>query len=138
MPKHHPAGDDRRVIAMRTELARKISARAPSEGDTLTEVPGLTLYRRSAPNACTSAAYQPSLVVFVQGQKRINVGKTIYVSASRSFTSAKNLPTLGAWPSALHRSNFLTRAPVWWTPHPPKQVAICSPTKENLWRKSRE
>ena len=42
-----------------------------------TGVPGLSLYRQSAPTACTSAAYEPRLVVFVQGQKRINVGATI-------------------------------------------------------------
>jgi AraC-like DNA-binding protein len=70
---------------MRAELARKIADRAIGEGDTLTEIPGLRLYRRSAPTACTSAAYEPSLVVFVQGQKRINVGRTINVCDGSNF-----------------------------------------------------
>jgi AraC-like DNA-binding protein len=39
-------------------------------------VPGLSLYRKSAPTQCTSAAYEPELIVFVQGEKRINVGGT--------------------------------------------------------------
>ena len=51
----------------------------------LTEIPGLRLYRRSAPTACASAAYEPSLVVFVQGKKRINVGKTTYMCDGSNF-----------------------------------------------------
>src|SRR5580692_5905633 len=70
---------------MRTELARMIADRAVAEGDTLTEIPGLRLYRRSITTACTSAAYEPSLVVFAQGKKRINLGKTTYICDSSNF-----------------------------------------------------
>jgi AraC-like DNA-binding protein len=83
--KHKGVGVDPGLVAMRTELARKIADRAVAEDDTLTEIPGLRLYRRSLPTACTSAAYEPSLVVFVQGQKRINVGKTIYNCDGSNF-----------------------------------------------------
>ena len=78
-------GVDKSVVEMRTELARKIAVRAIAEGDTLTEIPALLLYRRSVPTACTSAAYQPSLVVFVQGQKQINVGKSTYLCNGSNF-----------------------------------------------------
>ena len=64
---------------LREMLARKIAAIAKAEGDTLTTLPGLKLYRRSAPTACASAAYQPTLVVFAQGQKRVNLGKHPYL-----------------------------------------------------------
>src|SRR5579863_9328723 len=70
---------------MRKALARKIADRALGEGDMHTEIPGLRLYRRSVPSACASAAYEPSLVVFVQGQKRINVGKTVYLCDGSNF-----------------------------------------------------
>jgi len=70
---------------MRGELARKIADRAIAEGDLVTPIPGLRLYRRSSATACTSAAYEPSLIVFVQGQKRINVGKTTYLCDGRNF-----------------------------------------------------
>jgi AraC-like DNA-binding protein len=83
--KHRDASVDRSVVEMRRELARKIADRAVAEGDTPTEVPGLRLYRRSVPTACISAAYEPSLVVFVQGQKRINVGKMIYLCDGSNF-----------------------------------------------------
>lgn len=73
------------VIAMRAELARKILAHADGEGDTLTGIPGLRLYRRSEPSACTSATYEPSLVVFVQGQKRINLGSSTYLCDESTF-----------------------------------------------------
>jgi AraC-like DNA-binding protein len=73
------------VVEMRTELARKIADRTVVEGDTLTEIPGLRFYRRSLPTACASATYEPSLVVFVQGQKRINVGKTTYLCDGSNF-----------------------------------------------------
>jgi AraC-like DNA-binding protein len=46
------------------------------DGKEATGVPGLSLYRKSAPTQCTSAAYEPELIVFVQGEKRINVGGT--------------------------------------------------------------
>jgi len=75
----------RTVIEMRKGLARKIADRAVAEGDTPTQIPGLRLYRRSITTACVSAAYEPSLVVFVQGQKRINVGKTTYLCDGKNF-----------------------------------------------------
>jgi AraC-like DNA-binding protein len=83
--KDKDAHFEQSVIGMRRELAGKIADRAIREGDTPTEIPGLRLYRRSLTTACTSAAYEPSLVVFVQGQKRINVGKTIYVCDGSNF-----------------------------------------------------
>lgn len=85
MAKHKHASGELQLVGMRAELARKISVHAHAEGSTFTEVPGLMLSRRSAATACASAAYQPSLVVFVQGQKRINVGKTTYLCDKSNF-----------------------------------------------------
>ena len=73
------------LALLRTELARIIADRTHSEGDRATEIPGLRLYRRSEPSPCVSAAYQPSLVVFAQGQKRINVGKTTHICDGSNF-----------------------------------------------------
>ncbi len=83
--KHNDVRQVQKVDEMRAELARKIATRAAAEGDTITEIAGLRLYRRSTPTACASAAYEPSLVVFLQGQKRINVGKTTYVCDGSNF-----------------------------------------------------
>ncbi len=83
--KRKDAIADESVVEVRRKLAVKIADCAVTEGDTLTEVPGLRLYRRSTTTACASAAYEPSLVVFVQGQKRINVGKTTYLCDGSNF-----------------------------------------------------
>ena len=57
---------------MRAGLARRIAAHIRVDGKEATGVPGLSLYRKSAPTECASAAYEPELIVFVQGEKRIN------------------------------------------------------------------
>jgi AraC-like DNA-binding protein len=99
---------DQGVVEMRRELARKIADRAVAEGDMLTEIPGLRLYRRSLTTACTSAAYEPSLVVFVQGQKRINVGKTTYVCDGSNFLlTSVDLPVVSQVIAATEKEPML-------------------------------
>jgi AraC-like DNA-binding protein len=73
------------VVEMRAGLARKIAAHIAVEGKETTAVPGLSLYRKSAPTECASAAYEPELIVFVQGEKRINFGGTVYVCNDSIF-----------------------------------------------------
>lgn len=86
---------DRSTEEARAALALKIADRATVEGETSTEISGLRLYRRSEPSPCNSAAYQPSLVVFLQGQKRINVGKTTYLCDGSNFLlSSIDLPVI--------------------------------------------
>ena len=108
MAKHKDADGTLRVVEMRAELARKIADRAVAEGDLLTEIPCLRLYRRSAPTACASAAYEPSLVVFVQGRKRINVGKTTYVTDGSNFLlTSIDLPVVSQVISATEKEPIL-------------------------------
>jgi AraC-like DNA-binding protein len=73
------------VIEMRKALARKIAAHAQSAGERPTAIPGLILFRRTAPSACYRATYEPSLTVFVQGRKLINLGGTEYLCGPSSF-----------------------------------------------------
>jgi AraC-like DNA-binding protein len=70
---------------MRKELAAKIAVHAQSLGENCTAIPGLALYRRITPTACYLATYEPSLTVFVQGRKRVNLGGTIYHCDGSSF-----------------------------------------------------
>ena len=74
-----------RVLAMRAQLARKIAAHIDVEGAKATAIPGLSLSRRSSPSACASATYEPTLIVFAQGEKRINLGKTILKCDGSTF-----------------------------------------------------
>ena len=73
------------AVAMRRELARKVDAQIKVEGIQATAVSSLRLYRRSSPSACNSAAYDPSLIVFVQGEKRINLGGTSFLCNESNF-----------------------------------------------------
>lgn len=71
-----------------SEFARKIAAHAPSAGQHSTTIPGLLLFRRTKPTPCYRATYEPSLVVFAQGKKRINLGGTEYICGPTSFVLA--------------------------------------------------
>jgi AraC-like DNA-binding protein len=106
--EHKAASANQSVIVARKELARKIADRAIAEGDALTEVPGLRLYRRSVTTACASAAYEPSLVVFLQGRKRINVGKTTYICDGSNFLlTSVDLPVISQVISATEKEPLL-------------------------------
>ncbi len=86
MAKNQQHGDPAlRVVEMRKALARAIATHAPSPGAHQTDLPGLTLFRRTAPSPCYRAAYEPSLTIFVQGRKAINLGGTQYVCDGSSF-----------------------------------------------------
>lgn len=76
---------DPAVIEMRRSLAQRIAAHTEKEGEHTTAVPGLILYHRTSPTPCYRASYEPSLSVFVQGRKRINLGGTEYLCDGSSF-----------------------------------------------------
>jgi len=106
--KHKHERVSEKLLDIRTELAGKIADRAHAEGDTITDIPGLRLYRRSVPTACASATYEPSLVVFVQGQKRINVGKATYLCNSSNFLlTSIDLPVLSQVVAATRKEPIL-------------------------------
>src|SRR5262245_20446653 len=76
------------VVEMRKALARRIAARAQSQGEHETAITGLVLYRRTAPSACYRATCEPSFAIFVQGRKIINLGGTEYLCDESSFLLA--------------------------------------------------
>ena len=103
---------DQRAVEMRAELARRIGAfTAGVEGELVTAVPGLNLYRRSEPSPCNSATYEPKLVVFVQGQKRINLGKTTYLCDGKTFLlTTVDLPVVSQVVAATREKPLLSLA----------------------------
>jgi AraC-like DNA-binding protein len=76
---------DPNAEAIRKELARQIAAHTPLLGENRTAVGRLSLYRRTRPTACLLAKYEPSITVFVQGRKRVNLGGTVYLCDELSF-----------------------------------------------------
>ena len=73
------------AIGMRNELALKIAAHTPKHGENPTSVSGMALYRRTTPTACFLATYEPSLTVFVQGRKLVNLNGILYLCDESSF-----------------------------------------------------
>jgi AraC-like DNA-binding protein len=69
----------------RSALVNKIAAYTVKEGLNPTPIPELVLSRRSVPSHCVSATYEPGLILFFQGKKRINVGKTTYLCGDSSL-----------------------------------------------------
>lgn len=95
MAQKKDALENEQVIALRRDLARKIAAHTPEDGEKITEISGLSLYRRSQPTACASATYEPRLIVWAQGEKRINLGRTILVCNNSTFLlTSIDLPVL--------------------------------------------
>ena len=92
-PGAHSASPE--VAKLRAELARKIAAHAPAEGGNATKIPRLNLYRRTNTSPCYPATYEPSLNIFVQGQKRITLGGTTYLCDGSTFLlSSLDLPVV--------------------------------------------
>jgi len=91
-----PNDANRSAIEMRKELASKIAARAQLLGENPTAVSGLALYRREQTTPCFHATYEPSVSVFVQGKKRVNLGGTEYLCDGSSFLlSSIDVPAVG-------------------------------------------
>jgi len=111
MSKQKIAGGelDSRLVEMRAALARRIAAHVPTAGDRATAVPGLTLYRRTAPTACNAVTYEPSLAVFVQGRKRINLGGTTYLCDESTFLlTSVDLPVVSQIVAASEQAPLLS------------------------------
>jgi AraC-like DNA-binding protein len=97
-----------RTAEMRAELARKIAAHTTIEGELHTPIHGFSLYRRSAPTPCTSAAYMPRLTIFVQGEKRVNLGPTTYTCDGTTFLlTAVDLPVISQVTKATEQEPIL-------------------------------
>src|SRR5215469_13889539 len=83
------------VAELRTELAQKIAAHAPTAGEHATSISGLTLYCRTSTTPCYPATYKPSLNIFVQGRKRVALGGTTYLCDESTFLlSSLDLPVV--------------------------------------------
>jgi AraC-like DNA-binding protein len=80
---------------LRTELARKIVSFIGSAENRATDIPGLTLHRRTAPTAPCSMTYEPSVTVIAQGRKRVDLGRTSFTyDASRFLLTSVDLPVV--------------------------------------------
>jgi AraC-like DNA-binding protein len=92
-PSKNAALLSNRARELRAELARKIASFMGSEENRATDIPGLTLHRRTAPTARCSMTYQPGVTVIAQGRKRVELGQTTFIyGESRYLLTAVDLP----------------------------------------------
>ena len=84
--------EDRRS-ALRAQLARKVALFIGSAESQVTDVPGLTLYRHTAPTAPAPVTYEPSVALVVQGRKQVELGPNAFLyDPSRYLLTSLDLP----------------------------------------------
>src|SRR5262245_13658781 len=82
-----------RAAALRSELARKIATYMGSDEKRVTDVPGLTLVRRTTQTAPACMTYEPSIALIAQGSKRVELGPTTFVyDETRYLLTSIDLP----------------------------------------------
>src|ERR1700684_87643 len=77
--------DDPGVTQALKALAGSIGKALDRAAGLSTGVPGLALYRNTAPTAPNPCTYEPSLLLIPQGKKRVELGKQSYVFGESTF-----------------------------------------------------
>jgi AraC-like DNA-binding protein len=89
-PSNYPAAH-----ALRIELARKITEFMGDTEDKATDIPGVSLHRRTAPTLPCRTTYHPGIIVIAQGRKQVNLGRNSFIyDSSRFLLTAIDLPTV--------------------------------------------
>jgi AraC-like DNA-binding protein len=75
-------------------LGKSIARWTDKSDRVVTDIPGLTLYRREEPTQPTSIMYEPRICVVAQGAKRVLLGDDTYVYDAHHFlVTSVDLPT---------------------------------------------
>ena len=81
--------------ALRRQMIERLARHTIAEGRNETAVPGLKVNRISAPTACHSVTYEPRLILFAQGEKHIQIHRSMIVcDATTYMLTAVDLPVL--------------------------------------------
>jgi len=81
------------VLVLRAELARKIASIIGKEENRITEIPCVSLHRRTAPTPPCRTTYHPGVIVVAQGSKRVNLGRASFTyDESHFLLTAVDLP----------------------------------------------
>jgi len=78
---------------LRAELARKIASLIGNEENRITEIPGVSLHRRTAPTPPCRATYHPGIIVVAQGSKQVTLGRNTFIyDEAHYLLTAVDLP----------------------------------------------
>jgi AraC-like DNA-binding protein len=85
---------------LRTELSRKIASLVGKEENRITDIPGVSLHRRTSPTPPCRMTYHPGIIVVAQGSKQVNLGPTSFIyDESHFLVTAVDLPIV-SWVAA--------------------------------------
>jgi len=80
---------------LRAELASKIASLVGKEENRTTEIPAVSLHRRTSPTPPCRTTYHPGVIVVAQGSKQVNLGRTSFIyDESRFLLTAVDLPII--------------------------------------------
>lgn len=83
------------IGSLRTEIGAKIARHVYEDGEKTTTVPGLTMYRLSAPNQPVPFVNEPHFALIAQGKKIVVLGKEVYAyDESHFLLTSIDLPTM--------------------------------------------
>lgn len=108
IPSKDASKQPKRANELRAELAQRIAQFMGSAENLSTNIPGLTLHRRTAPTAPLSVTYEPSVAVVVQGRKRVELSRRTFIyDASRFLLTSVDLPVVSQVIEATEESPYL-------------------------------
>jgi AraC-like DNA-binding protein len=82
-----------RTGKLRSGLARRIAYLIGSSESRTGDIPGVSLYRRTAPTEPCRATYEPGVFVIPQGKKQVELGSNTFIyDASRFLLTSIDLP----------------------------------------------
>jgi len=85
---------------LRTALASKIASLVGKGENRITDIPGVSLHRRTAPSPPCRMTYHPGIIVVAQGSKQVNLGPTSFIyDESHFLVTAVDLPIV-SWVAA--------------------------------------
>jgi AraC-like DNA-binding protein len=92
-PKEIEAFKPNPVRQLRAELAGKIATLIGQEENRITEIPGVSLHKRTSPTPPCRTTYHPGIIVVAQGSKQVNLGRTSFIYDESNFLlTAVDLP----------------------------------------------
>lgn len=88
--------DPVQLLLRQGELAHRVAQLATRDGEHRTAVPGLSLWRLSAPSEPAHVVHMPAICVIVQGGKRLLLADELYdYDAANHLVVSQDLPVMG-------------------------------------------
>lgn len=81
------------AVEFRRELANRIACLIDRKENRITDIPGLSLHRRTSPTPPCRTTYHPGIIVVAQGAKQVNLGQNSFIyDESHYLLTSVDLP----------------------------------------------